>query len=71
MIEAIQTELAALSTAFSTALLDATKAYSRVLSESAQVAGLPESARAMMAAGARSRGLTGAGGKEASAEAGP
>ena len=69
--ESIQTELAALSTAFSNALLDATKAYSKVLSEPEQVAGLPASARAMMAASAKSRGLTGAGGAEASAEAGP
>ena len=69
--EQIQTELAALSTAFSNALLDATKAYSKVLSEPEQVAGLPASARAMMAASARSRGIKGAGGAEASAEAGP
>ena len=69
--EGIQKELAALSTAFSNAVLDATKAYSKVLTTAEEVAGLPASARAMMAASARGRGLKGSAGEEASAETGP
>ena len=69
--EEIQTELAALSTAFSNAVLDATKAFAKVLTSSEAVSGLPASARAMMAASARSRGIKGSGGEDASAEEGP
>jgi len=70
--EQIQTELAALSTAFSNAVLDGTKAFAKVLTAPEAVAGLPASARAMMAASARSRDIKHASsGEEASAEAGP
>ena len=69
--EDIQKELAALSTSFSNAVLDATKAFSKVITTPEAVAGLPASARAMMAASARSRGIKGSGGDEASAETGP
>jgi oligopeptidase A len=43
----------------------------QVLSSSEDVAGLPASARAMMAASARSKGIKTSSGEEASAEAGP
>jgi len=69
--EEIQKELAALSTAFSNAVLDATKAFAKVLTAPGEVAGLPASTRAMMAASARNRGIKGSGGEEASAEEGP
>jgi len=69
--EEIQKELAALSTAFSNAVLDATKAFAKVLTAPDDVAGLPASARAMMAASARSRDIKGDGGDEANADAGP
>eukprot|EP00900_Chrysochromulina_parva_P004124 jgi/Chrpa1/13712/Chrysochromulina_OHIO_Genome00018379-RA len=52
----IATELAALSTQFGNNVLDATKAFSLTLTTPAEVAGLPESARAQMAAAARQRG---------------
>lgn len=52
----IATELAALSTQFGNNVLDATKSFSLTLTTPAEVAGLPESARAQMAAAARQRG---------------
>ena len=69
--EEIQKELAALSTAFSNAVLDATKAFTKILHTADEVAGLPASARSMMAASARSRGIVGPQGAEATPDAGP
>ena len=57
---------AALSTKFGNNVLDATKAFSLKLTTPEQVAGLPPSALAMMAASARAKGDEGA-----TAEAGP
>ncbi len=47
--QAIQLELSELSTRFSNHLLDASKAWSKVLTDPTQVAGLPASLRALMA----------------------
>ena len=47
--QAIQLELSDLSTRFSNQLLDAAKAWSKVLTDPAQVAGLPASLRGLMA----------------------
>jgi Zn-dependent oligopeptidase len=58
--------LNALSTKFSNHVLDATKAYSKLLTTESEVAGLPESARALLAQQAASKGHEGA-----TAEAGP
>jgi oligopeptidase A len=55
---AIQTELSKLSTAFSEAVLDSTDAWSHALSD-AELAGLPESARAMFQQYANERGQPG------------
>jgi len=63
---AIQQELAQLSLGFSNTLLDATRAFTLTLTEASEVAGLPESARALYAQQAR-----GAGHEAATAEAGP
>ena len=56
--KAIQNELAQLETAFEEAVLDATDAWTRPLSET-ELAGLPESARLLLAAAARENGLDG------------
>ena len=61
-----QMKLAELSTAFSNNLLDATKAYSMLITEPAQVEGLPPSALALLASRAAEDGAEGA-----TAEAGP
>ena len=63
---AITTELAGLSTAFSNNVLDATAAWELLLTEAEQVRGLPPSYLAMAAQSARSAGHDGA-----SAEEGP
>ncbi|MEE2674845.1 MAG: M3 family metallopeptidase [Myxococcota bacterium] len=63
---AIQAELAQLSTEFTNHVLDATKAFSLTLREESEVEGLPESARQLAAQSAREAGET-----RASAEAGP
>ncbi len=47
--QALQLELSELSTRFSNHLLDASKAWSKVITDPAQVAGLPASLRALMA----------------------
>jgi oligopeptidase A len=62
----IQTELAELATQFSNNVLDATAAYSLVLTEEAEVAGLPESLRQLAAQAERD-----ASDADASAESGP
>jgi len=62
----IQAELARLATAFSNHVLDATKAFSLVLRDPDEVAGLPESARQLAAQAARDAGEEGA-----SSQAGP
>lgn len=62
----IQQELSKLSTDFSNNLLDATKAYKKLLTEKADVEGLPESARALAAQQAKGEGH-----EDASAENGP
>jgi len=56
--KAIQNELSRLTTEFEEAVLDATDAWTRPLSEP-ELAGLPESARAMLQAAAKARGLDG------------
>merc|ERR1719199_1145732 len=61
-----QMKLAELSTAFSNNLLDATKAYSMLITDPAQVEGLPPSALALLASRAAEDGAEGA-----TAEAGP
>lgn len=63
---AIQLELAELSTRFSNNVLDATKAFSLTLTQPDEIAGLPPSAVALAAQAARS-----AGEEQATAEAGP
>jgi len=62
----IQQRLSVLSTAFSNHLLDATKAWSRLVTDPAGVAGLPETARALTAQQAVAAGHAGA-----TADAGP
>ena len=62
----IQTELAELGTKFSNHVLDATKAFSLLLRDPAEVAGLPESWLALAAQSAREAGEDGA-----TAERGP
>lgn len=62
----IQQELSKLSTDFSNNLLDATKAYKKLLTEKADVEGLPESARALAAQQAKGEGH-----EDATAENGP
>ncbi|MBI5015059.1 MAG: M3 family metallopeptidase [Deltaproteobacteria bacterium] len=64
--QAVSLELSELSTRFSNQLLDATKAFELLLTHSDEVAGLPASARAVAAAGARAHGHAGA-----TPEAGP
>ncbi|WP_332307333.1 MULTISPECIES: M3 family metallopeptidase [Sphingomonas] len=55
----VATELSALQTAFASAVLDATDAWTLHVTEEARLAGLSEADRAMMAAAAEARGLTG------------
>ena len=62
----IQTELAELATKFSNHVLDATKAFSLVLRDEAEMAGTPDSLRALAAQSAAEEGEEGA-----TAEAGP
>ena len=57
---AIQTELAELSTRFTNNVLDATKAFALVLHDRADVAGLPQSLLDLAAQSAREAGETGA-----------
>jgi oligopeptidase A len=57
--KAIQQELAQLSAKFSENVLDATQAWTRHLADEAQLAGLPESARALARQTAEQRGLDG------------
>ena len=57
---AIELELAELSTKFSNHVLDATKAFSMTLSEPEEVEGLPPSLLSLAAASARSEGAEGA-----------
>jgi len=63
---AIEIELAELSTRFSNNVLDATKAFALTLTATQEVEGLPASARAVAAQAARAAGHA-----EATAEAGP
>ena len=63
---AIAEKLAQLSTAFTKNVLDATKAFSLLLTSPEQVAGLPSSALGMFAQAAKAKGLP-----DASAAAGP
>lgn len=63
---AIQMELARLSTEFSNHVLDATKAFSLTLTTPAEIVGLPESLLALAAQAAQAAGET-----EATPEAGP
>ncbi len=55
----IQQELASLSAKFAENVLDATQAWTKVLTDEAQLAGLPESARALARQTAEQRGLDG------------
>ncbi|WCP71801.1 MULTISPECIES: M3 family metallopeptidase [Sphingomonas] len=55
----VATELSALQTAFASAVLDATDAWTLHVTDEARLAGLSEADRAMMAAAAEARGLTG------------
>mmetsp|Transcript_12715 Transcript_12715/g.28855 ORF Transcript_12715/g.28855 Transcript_12715/m.28855 type:complete len:804 (-) Transcript_12715:651-3062(-) len=64
---AIQQKMSSISTTFSNNLLDATKAYMKVVTSKDDVDGLPPSALAAAAAAARDRG----GHPEATAESGP
>ena len=57
--KAIMQELASLGARFEENLLDATQAWSRHLTDPAPLAGLPESAKALLAQQARQRGLDG------------
>ena len=63
---ALEIELSELGTRFSNQLLDATKAFALTLTAADDVAGLPDSARAMAAASARAAGVS-----DATAERGP
>ncbi|MGH8028509.1 MAG: M3 family metallopeptidase [Arenimonas sp.] len=56
--KAIQTELSKLETGFEEAVLDATDAWQRPLDD-AELAGIPESGRALLAQAARDKGLDG------------
>lgn len=56
---AIQMRLSELSSRFSNQLLDATQAWTRQISDEAQLAGLPDSARAQMRQAAEAKGLDG------------
>jgi oligopeptidase A len=56
---AIQMRLSELSSRFSNQLLDATQAWTKHLADEAQLAGLPDSARAQMQQAAQAKGLDG------------
>lgn len=58
-VEELRIWLAKLQTKFSENVLDATNAFELVITEEAELAGLPESARAQAQASAESKGLTG------------
>ncbi|HKP74415.1 MAG TPA: M3 family metallopeptidase [Longimicrobiaceae bacterium] len=58
-VEEIKIELSRLLTDFSNHVLDATNAWDLVLTDEADLAGLPESARAQARAAAQARGVTG------------
>ncbi|WP_204106022.1 MULTISPECIES: M3 family metallopeptidase [Spirulina sp. CCY15215] len=68
---AIELELAELSTKFSNNLLDATKSFKLKLTSQDEVEGLPESCLALAAQIAREEGGKEAGGKQATAKDGP
>jgi oligopeptidase A len=68
---AIQLDLADLSTQFSNHVLDATKAFSLTLTQPDEIAGLPPSAVGLAAQMARSAGGQSAGDENATPEAGP
>ncbi len=55
----VATELSALQTAFASAVLDATDAWTSHITDPARLAGLSDADKAMMAAAAEARGLTG------------
>ena len=57
--KAVATELSALQTEFASAVLDATDAWTLHVTDEARLAGLSDADRAMMAAAAEARGLTG------------
>jgi oligopeptidase A len=58
-VEEIRTELARLSTDFGNNLLDSTNAYELVLTDEADLAGLPESARRQARTAAEAKGIEG------------
>ena len=58
-IEALRVELSRLSTEFANHVLDATNAWDLVLTDEAELEGLPESARAQARAAAQARGVEG------------
>ncbi|HVH12290.1 MAG TPA: M3 family metallopeptidase, partial [Longimicrobium sp.] len=58
-IEALRVELARLSTEFANHVLDATNAWDLVLTDEAELEGLPESARAQARAAAQAKGVQG------------
>jgi len=58
-VEAIQIEISRLATQFSNHVLDSTNAWEMVLTDEADLAGLPESARAQARAAAEARGVAG------------
>ncbi len=58
-VEALQVELSQLETEFSNHVLDSTNAWELVLTDEAELAGLPESARAQARAAAEEKGVEG------------
>ncbi|CAA9363244.1 MAG: Oligopeptidase A [uncultured Gemmatimonadetes bacterium] len=58
-VEALQVELSQLQTEFSNHVLDSTNAWELVLADEAELAGLPESARAQARAAAEEKGVEG------------
>lgn len=58
-VEALRVELSRLQTEFSNHVLDATNAWDLVLTDEAELSGLPESARAQARAAARAKGVEG------------
>ncbi|WP_426199710.1 oligopeptidase A [Pseudomonas sp. DC3200b2] len=55
----VQSKLSELGSKFSNQLLDATQAWTKLITDEQALAGLPESARAQMAAAAQAKGLEG------------
>ncbi|GGH90622.1 oligopeptidase A [Pseudomonas fluvialis] len=55
----IQMKLSELTSRFSNQLLDATQAWTKAIADEAQLAGLPDSAKAQMAQAAKAKGLDG------------